>query len=59
MHLQDEALRNERAQFERKQAATTEALGKFAPGFGAGHFLANAVNRSVTEVQKTSLALPW
>ena len=48
---QEQALAKARQQFEREQTAAKQALRSFAPGFGAGKLLADAMSRRTTKVQ--------
>ena len=52
--LQEQALAQARLQFEREQEAAKGALRSFAPGFGAGKLLADAMARRTAKV--TALA---
>ncbi len=48
--VQEQALTEARQQFEREQTAARETLRSFAPGFGAGRLLADAMARRVGKV---------
>jgi len=48
--LQEQALAQARLQFEREQEAAKGALRSFAPGFGAGKLLADAMARRTAKV---------
>ena len=48
--LQEQALAQARLQFERVQEAAKGALRSFAPGFGAGKLLADAMARRTAKV---------
>lgn len=48
--LQEARLADAQQCFEREQAAVKDALRSFAPGFGAGKLLANALARRSAKV---------
>ena len=48
--VQEQALAQARLQFEREQEAAKGALQSFAPGFGAGKLLADAMARRTAKV---------
>ena len=48
--LQEAALAEAQQRFQQEQAAAREALRAFAPGFGAGKLLADAMARRTAKV---------
>lgn len=48
--LQEASLADAQQRFQQEQAAAREALREFAPGFGAGKLLADAMARRTAEV---------